>query len=117
VKLRKDLVNQNFFFISLATHYMAENIEKKLTLKDLSSRFGYSESYFNRMFCKEVHFSPINYFLHLKIERAGQLLLHTNMKINQISLKLGFDDPYYFSRLFKKIKGVSPKIYRETSNE
>jgi transcriptional regulator GlxA family with amidase domain len=69
------------------------------------------------MFCKEVQFSPINYFLHLKIERAGQLLLHTNMKINQISLKLGFDDPYYFSRLFKKIKGVSPKQYRETNNE
>ncbi|GHT67646.1 transcriptional regulator [Bacteroidia bacterium] len=117
VKLRKGLLNQNVFFISLATHYMAENIEKKLTLKDLSSHFRYSESYFNRMFCKEVHLSPINYFLHLKIERAGQLLLHTNMKINQISLKLGFDDPYYFSRLFKKIKGVSPKAYRETNNE
>ncbi|MDR0835514.1 MAG: AraC family transcriptional regulator [Tannerella sp.] len=117
VKSRKGLVNQNFFSVSLATHYMAENIEKKLTLKDLSSRFGYSESYLNRMFCKEFHFSPIDYFLHLKIERAVQLLLHTNMKINQIALKLGFDDPYYFSRFFKKIKGVSPKMYRETSHE
>jgi AraC-like DNA-binding protein len=114
VKLRKGLVNKNFSFVSLATHYMAENIEKKLSLKDLSSHFGYSESYFNRVFRKEVQFSPIDYFLHLKIERAAHLLLHTNLKINQISLKLGFDDPYYFSRLFKKIKGVSPKEYRKT---
>ncbi|KAA6322160.1 HTH-type transcriptional activator Btr [termite gut metagenome] len=113
VKLRKGLVNKNFFFVSLATHYMSENIEKRLTLKDLSSHFGYSESYFNRVFHKEVHFSPMDYFLHLKIERADQLLLHTNLKINQISLKLGFDDPYYFSRLFKKVKGVSPKVYRK----
>jgi AraC-like DNA-binding protein len=117
VKLRKDLVNHKFSFVSLATHYMAENIENKLTLMDLSSHFGYSESYINRMFCKEVKYSPINYFLHLKIEKAADLLTHSNLKINQISLKLGFDDPYYFSRLFKNIKGVSPKAYRETNNE
>ena len=48
------------------------------------------------------------------IERACQLLKSTNMKINQIALKLAFDDPYYFSRIFKKIVGVSPKAYRES---
>lgn len=105
---------ENTFFISLATHYMNENIENKLTLSDLASRFGYSESYLYRLFFKETQYAPMNYFLHMKIERACQLLLNTNMKINQIALKLGFDDPYYFSRIFKKIAGSSPKAYRAT---
>lgn len=105
---------ENTFFISLATHFMNENIEKKLTLKDMASHFGYSESYFHRLFFKETKYPPITYFLHLKIERACQLLKNTHMKVNQISLKLGFDDAYYFSRLFKKMVGVSPRVYRQS---
>ncbi|MDH6357889.1 helix-turn-helix domain-containing protein [Parabacteroides sp. PF5-9] len=112
VKLRKK-GTQNTFFISLATHYMNENIEKKITLKEIASYFGYSESHFYRLFFKEVKYSPMNYFLHLKIERACQFLIHTDMKINQISFKLGFEDQYYFSRIFTKIVGVSPRKYRE----
>lgn len=100
---------ENTFFISLATHFMTENLENKLTLKELASHFGYSESYMYRLFFKETGYAPMNYFLHMKIDRACQLLLHTNMKINQVALKLGFDDPYYFSRIFKKIVGTSPQ--------
>ena len=91
---------------------MNENIENRLTLKELASHFGYSESYMYRLFYKETHFAPMNYFLHMKIKRACQLLRNTNMKVNQISFKLGFEDPYYFSRIFKKIVGQSPKDYR-----
>ena len=104
----------NLSFISLATHFMTENLENKLTLKELASHFGYSESYMYRLFFKETGYAPMNYFLHMKIDRACQLLLHTNMKINQVALKLGFDDPYYFSRIFKKIVGTSPKDYRHS---
>ena len=93
---------------------MTENLENKLTLKELASHFGYSESYMYRLFFKETDYAPMNYFLHMKIDRACQLLLHTNMKINQVALKLGFDDPYYFSRIFKKIVGTSPKDYRHS---
>ena len=114
VKMRKK-GEQNTFFISRATHYMNENIEKRITLKDFASYFGYSESHFSRLFLKEIHYSPMDYFQHLKIERACQFLVHTDMKINQISFKLGFDDPYYFSRTFTQKKGVSPKKYRENN--
>jgi AraC-like DNA-binding protein len=105
------------FFISLATHYMYENIENKLTLKDLATYFGYSESYFYRLFFKEIQYAPVEYFNQLKIQRACQLLKSTNMKISQIALKLAFDDPYYFSRIFKKIVGCSPKAYRQSDYE
>ena len=96
------------------TEKAMENLENKLTLKELASHFGYSESYMYRLFFKETGYAPMNYFLHMKIDRACQLLLHTNMKINQVALKLGFDDPYYFSRIFKKIVGTSPKDYRHS---
>ena len=116
VKLRKK-GEQNTFFISRATHYMNENLEKKITLKEIASHFGYSESHFYRLFMKEIHYSPMSYFLHIKIERACQLLIHTDMKVNQISFKLGFEDPYYFSRIFTKMIGMSPKKYREKRGE
>ena len=48
----------------------------------------------------------------LKIKKACELLDTTGMKINQISLKLGYEDPYYFSRQFSKVMGMSPKGYR-----
>lgn len=105
---------ENTFFISLATHFMYENIENRLTLRELASHFGYSESYFYRLFFKETQYAPITYFIHLKVERACQLLRSSNLKINQIALKLAFDDPYYFSRIFKKIMGMSPKAYRQS---
>ncbi|MDR1624800.1 MAG: AraC family transcriptional regulator [Tannerellaceae bacterium] len=112
VKTRKK-GNPNTFFISSATHYMNENIERKIALKEMASYFGYSESHFYRLFLKEVHYSPMHYFLRLKIERACQFLLNTRMKVNQISFKLGFEDQFYFSRIFTKVMGVSPKKYRD----
>lgn len=102
----------NTFFISKATHYMYENIEKKLTLRNIADYLGYSETHIYRLFLKETKYTPINYFNQLKIERSCQFLRNTNMKINQIAFKMGFDDPYYFSRLFKKNVGLSPKVYR-----
>lgn len=56
--------------------------------------------------------SPLAYFNLLKIQEACRLLDHTSMKLNQVCYKLRIDDPYYFSRLFKKIMGMSPRAYR-----
>lgn len=103
----------NTSFISRATHYMNENIESHLTLEEMASHFCYSKSYFYRQFCKETGYAPVSYFQNLKIKRAAELFANTNMKVNQIALKLGFDDPYYFSRLFKKIMGISPAFYKK----
>ena len=56
--------------------------------------------------------SPLAYYNLLKIQEACNLLDNTPMKLNQICYKLGIDDPYYFSRLFTKIMGMSPRNYR-----
>ena len=64
------------------------------------------------MFKKHTGHSPLNYFNLMKIRKACELIDSTSMKLNQISSKLGFTDPLYFSRLVSSIMGMSPKAYR-----
>lgn len=95
-----------------AIHFMQENIEKKITLEDIAKYLGYSASHFSMMFKKQTGMSPLNYINKLKIKEACYLLKNTDMKINQICHKVGIEDCYYFSRLFSKTMGMSPKEYR-----
>jgi AraC-like DNA-binding protein len=56
--------------------------------------------------------TPINHFIHLKIERACHLLDVTSKGVNEVAWALGYEDAYYFSRIFKKTMGISPSQYR-----
>lgn len=102
--------------VSMCVRYMDENIEKQLTLNELAQYIGYSTSQFSLIFRNRTGHSPLNYFNMLKIQRACQLLETTDLKINQICSKVGIDDSYYFSRLFSKIVGISPRKYRSSVN-
>jgi AraC-like DNA-binding protein len=93
-------------------HFMTENIEKRLTIKELAEYSGYSVSHFSSVFSKRTGHAPLAYFNQLKIQKACHLLDFTDIKVNQVCYKLGFDDPYYFSRLFTKVMGMSPRKYR-----
>ncbi len=95
-----------------AIHFMRENIHKRLTLKEIAEYSGFSSSHFSTLFQKKTGYSPLNYLSQLKIQQACQYLDFSDMKINQISLMIGFDDPFYFSRIFTKTMGASPSEYR-----
>lgn len=96
-------------------HYMKENVEKRLSLEQLARYTGYSPSHFSNLFRQQTGESPLACLNRLKIERACHLLLSTDMRVNQICHKVGLDDSYYFSRLFKQHTGLSPKQYRESN--
>ena len=100
--------------IAMAIKFMQESIEKQLTLEDISRYIGYSIPHFSSIFKKYTGDSPLSYFNRLKIQYASQLLSTTRLRINQISAQVGIDDSYYFTRLFTKIVGMSPKKYRES---
>lgn len=95
-----------------AIHFLEENIEQHLTLREMATFAGYSVSHFSSIFRHKTGLSPINYFNRLKIERAAEMLISTDIRINQLCFKVGIDDPYYFSRLFTRIMGCSPQTYR-----
>ncbi len=99
--------------VSAAVRYMNENIEKQLTLAQIANYIGYSTSQFSLIFKTKTGRSPLNYFNRLKVQLACKFLVTTDLKINQICSKVGIDDSYYFSRLFSKIVGISPKQYRK----
>ena len=62
---------------------------------------------------KEAGYTPIAHFIDLKMKRASYLLDMGNKTISEISYTLGYDDPYYFSRIYKKVTGRSPRGYRK----
>lgn len=100
-------------FSAQVIHYMNEYIYQKLTLKQLAGYFKYSTSHFSMLFQKETGVSPMEYFIHLKIQKACESIELTSLKLNEISFKLGFEEPAYFSRIFTKIMGMSPTEYRK----
>lgn len=96
-----------------AIHFMRENIHRRLTLKEIADYSGFSASHFSSLFQKKTGYSPLNYLSQLKIQQACHYLDFSDMKITQISAKIGFEDSLYFSRIFTKTMGLSPSEYRK----
>jgi AraC-like DNA-binding protein len=103
--------------VDAAIHFMQENVERRITLNDMLTYVGYSASHFSSLFRKHTGCSPLSYFNRLKMEYAGRLLRNTDLPVNKICFKVGFDDSFYFSRLFSKTMGMSPTKYREATGK
>ncbi len=113
----EDIEEESSPVVRRAINYLGKNLHKKLTLNKLSAEVGYSPTYLSTLFRKETNYSPISYFSHLKILKACEFLDYTNMKVKEISFNLGYTDPYYFTKDFKKKMGMSPRQYRNRALE
>jgi AraC family transcriptional regulator of arabinose operon len=91
---------------------MLENINTTFSLEQFANQIHVSKYHFSRKFKDKTGYSPIDYFIHLKIQKACELLDTTDMKIFEISNLLGYKNQYYFSLAFKKTIGCSPKHYK-----
>ncbi|OZB94490.1 hypothetical protein CJP46_19655 [Paenibacillus sp. XY044] len=98
--------------ITQTVRYMMDRLEGTVTLKQLAAQARVSVPHFTQRFKEATGYSPIDYYLRLKIQLACRHLDLTEQSVKEISHRLGFQDPYYFSRLFKKIMGKSPSEYR-----
>lgn len=91
---------------------MRRRISDTLSLDELAEEAGVSRYHFVRRFRGQTGQSPIQYFIHLKMQHACQLLDSSERPIKHVAMELGYEDAYYFSRVFKKVMGVSPQQYR-----
>lgn len=101
--------------IEQSVDLMRAHLGQRLTLRRLADAAGLSVTHYSSLFRKKTGFSPIDYFLRLKIHRACQALDTSDLRVNEIAAQVGFSDPYYFSREFSKIMGISPAAYRAVS--
>lgn len=101
-------------FVRRIEEYCQKNLSRTITLQLLANEMNVSKVYLCRIFKKYKNISPIDYFNRLKIERACELLRRfSSLPLQEISDTLGFNDVYYFSKVFKKITGISPSGYRK----
>jgi AraC-like DNA-binding protein len=106
----KKQVDENYITQSIL--HMRSELHGKLTVEEMAARHKLSASYFSTQFRKATGMPPIDYFIHLKIQKACQLLYKDNIKVKEVAESVGYEDPYYFSRLFKKYMNVSPEQYK-----
>jgi len=93
--------------------FMKMNLDKQYSLTELAKQQHLSVTQYARLFKHETGNSPIHYFNQLKIQKSCQYLYFTDRSIKEICAEFGFDDQYYFSRLFKKLMGISPAKYKD----
>jgi AraC family transcriptional regulator of arabinose operon len=99
--------------IALTIELMQKKIHTIFTLQEFADFSKLSVSHFSAVFRERTGYAPIEYYNHLKIQKACQYLLFSNMTVKEMAVSLGVDDQYYFSRMFSKLMGVSPIEYRK----
>lgn len=94
--------------------YINTNYNKDITLDELSKMSGYSKSRFSHIFSEITGTTPIKYQNSVRLKLALEMLTATQLSVSNIAYSLGFNDPLYFSRIFKKEYGISPQNYRKS---
>lgn len=85
---------------------------KTETLEELVAASGYSKHHYIRLFKRATGMTPWAYVLKLKVDKAKELLLHSEHNVKQVAALVGIQNPLYFSRLFRKLTGISPSQYK-----
>jgi transcriptional regulator GlxA family with amidase domain len=97
--------------------YMAQHLDEPLQVATLAAQANVSPSHFFALFKRRIGSAPIDYFTRLRMQRACHLLEQTSLSVKEIAAELGYDDPFYFSRVFKSVNRMAPSDYRAAQRE
>ncbi len=95
-----------------AREYIKENFQTNITLEKIASELNISTYYLSRIFSSENSFTLSSYLTSVRMENAAKLLVNPGLNISDVSQKVGFNDPHYFSKIFKIHYRISPKTFR-----
>lgn len=98
-----------------AIRFMRQNLSRALLLEELAAHACLSPSHFSALFRKQTNMPPLRFFTRLRMQQACALLDATDLPVSAVGERLGYDDPFYFSRCFARTMGLSPARYRERS--
>lgn len=109
-RLNKDHISNSLKF---TLNYIDENYTKEIDIKELAKKEHISYAYFRTIFKKKTGISPNQYIIMLRLRNASILLKQTELSIKEIAESVGFSDQMYFSRIFKKRFGMTPRDFRK----
>ncbi|HNY17030.1 MAG TPA: helix-turn-helix domain-containing protein [Treponemataceae bacterium] len=96
-----------------AIAFIGESYSRQIQLSDAAEAANVSSAYLSRLFSEHTGSSFVDYLTALRIERAERLIRENRLSIKEVAFATGYQDPNYFSKLFRKIVGVSPTMYAE----
>ncbi|HZG71990.1 MAG TPA: helix-turn-helix domain-containing protein [Chondromyces sp.] len=99
--------------IQSALNYIEQNFHKGVTLEEVADYVHLSPYYLSKLFKKELNVNFVSYVIERKIEKAKELLHSTDMPVLNIALELNYQEPNYFSKVFKKVTGMTPSEFRK----
>lgn len=98
--------------IQQARHHLLHHSDENIDMENLAQQLGLSYSHFRSLFREHTGTAPHQYLLSIRMNKARELLRHSNLTVSEIAYRLGFSSPYYFSRLFKSKNDCTPGEYR-----
>ena len=99
--------------VKQALQFIEENVEKDISLNEISEKLNISSYYFSKLFKEEMNEGFIEYLTKRRVERAKEMLKDPAKSIKEVGSDCGYSDPNYFSRIFKKSTGMTPTEYKE----
>ena len=106
----EDKINAKNLLRSIS--YMHSKYNSDIRVPMLAQMENLSVSRYNAVFNSVMGISPQRYLINLRLQNACELLKNTDMNVNQIGVLVGYDDPHFFSKIFKRYIGISPNSYR-----
>ncbi|WP_409344941.1 AraC family transcriptional regulator [Paenibacillus sp. MBLB4367] len=100
-------------YVKAAIAFMEKNFSRRMSIEELAAYIGLNRSYLCAIFKEETQQSPQQYLIRYRMERACELLENVSLSVGDISRSVGYDDPLVFSKMFARLKGMSPRDYRK----
>ena len=114
---RKEQPNYYEKIVTKAKYLMETNVYSAINLPSISDQLGVSTSRLNEIFKTYTSMTPYQYYIHIKIHKAEGILEQEDIPIKEVAYKMGFEDQYYFSRLFKNKTGIAPSDWKKAVSE